>query len=211
MKKIYSLGLFSTFIFLSGCASFWAAGEVQQGRLQLMFGDPKVALAHFQRAAESDPNFVMSSGVFHEGVWTYVGRANYVLGKFPDARQALERARSQEEDTLAKLYLGLVLARDGDQQRGLKEIEGGMRGIYDWLEYVTYNTYYGHFWDPNREIRSEIQKNLDSTSGRDFDFKTLIASGEWVGEKMEDEIDKARRDRVRDQGRQSEGRNGKRR
>src|SRR5687767_4789850 len=42
-------------LFLSGCASFRVAGQLQPRRYALMRGDPKVALAHFQRAAELDP------------------------------------------------------------------------------------------------------------------------------------------------------------
>jgi len=160
-----------------------------------------VALAHFQRAAEMDPNYIMGFGVFQEGVWTYVGRANYATGKLPEARQALERALSRyQDDNLARLYLGLAVARDGDRQRGLKEIEGGMRGIYDWLEYITqaHRFSFGRFWDPRREIRSEIQGGLAMISGKDIDWQKLIASGEWVGAKMEDEIDRARRDEIND-------------
>jgi len=205
---------FSPLIFVlifSACSpSFQVGGEIQAGRYALLTGKPDLALPHFQRAAELDGNYILDFSPFQEGVWTYVGRAYYATGRLADARAALERARSRyEHDYLARLYLGLVLARDGDRNRGRREIEGGMRGISDWLDYITYNTYYGHFWDPLREIRSEIQSSLAMTSGEDLDWHKLIASAEWVGEKMEEEIDKARRDKVRDQGRQSEGRNGK--
>ena len=50
----------------------------------------------------------------------------------PEARKALERARTREEDDVAKVYLGLVLARSGDYDRGLKEMEAGLRGINEW-------------------------------------------------------------------------------
>ncbi len=165
--------------------------------MALMYGDPKVALAHFQRAGELDPNYITNFTVFQEGVWTYVGRAYYDTGKFSEARQALERARSRsDDDQLAKLYLGLVLARDGDRERGLKELQGGMRGLHDWLEHIVYNTEYGQYWDPNREIRSEIQRNLAVATGREPDLKSLIANAEWLGKRMEDEIDLARRNEV---------------
>ncbi len=201
-----SLGFLSGYIFLSSCIGFQVAGEIQQGRMQLIFGDPKLALAQFQRAAQTDPNYIMNFGVFQEGVWTYIGRANYATGKLPAARQALERARSHyDHDYLARLYLGLVLARDGDRQRGLSEIEGGMRGLYDWLEYITYNTSYGRFWDPGREIRSEIETNLAMISSKNIDWQKLIASGEWLGKRMEEEIDLARRDEERHQRRDGDG------
>ncbi len=201
MKKIISLGLLSFLPFIYSCVSFQVAGEIQTGRQALLINKPDVALAHFQRAAEMDPNYIMGFGVFQEGVWTYVGRANYATGKLPEARQALERALSRyQDDNLARLYLGLAVARDGDRQRGLKEIEGGMRGIYDWLEYITqaHRFSFGRFWDPRREIRSEIQGGLAMISGKDIDWQKLIASGEWVGAKMEDEIDRARRDEIND-------------
>src|SRR3989338_4523624 len=181
------------FLLLSGCAAFQVGGEIQPGRKALMYGDPKVAVAHFQRAAELDPNYLYFS-VLPQGVWTYVGRADYAIGRIPEAVKALERARTRSsQDEMAKLYLGLALARDGNRERGLKELQGGMRGLHDWLEQIVYNTEYGQYWDPNQEIRSEIQRNLVVATGREPDLKSLIANGEWLGKRMEDEIDLARR------------------
>ena len=182
-------------LLISSCASFQVAGEVQAGRYALLTGSPDVALSHFQRAAEIDPNYFTDFTPLEQGVWTYVGRAYYGTGKLPEARKALERARSRyEDDNLARLYLGLTLARDGDRDRGLKEMEAGLRGMHGWLEVITYNTSYGQFWDPGEEIRREIQTNLAMISGRDINWQRLIAGGEWVGEKMEEEIDLAERD-----------------
>lgn len=103
-------------------------------------------------------------------------------------------------DNMAKLYLGLTLTRSGDRQEGLKEIEIGLRGLHDWLDYVNqYAAYsYGQYWDPLREIRTEIQISLTVISGKDIDWQKLIASGECVGRKMEEEIDIARRQESRD-------------
>ena len=182
-------------LLISGCASIQIAGEVQAGRYALLTENPDLALSHFQRAAEIDPNYITDFTPLEQGVWTYVGRAHYNTGKLPEARKALERARSRyEDDNLARLYLGLTLARDGDRDRGLKEMEAGLRGMHGWLEVITYNTSYGQFWDPGEEIRREIQTNLAMISGRDINWQRLIAGGEWVGEKMEEEIDLAERD-----------------
>jgi tetratricopeptide (TPR) repeat protein len=91
-----------------------------------------------------------------QGLWSYVGRTEYAIGRFAQARQSLERALSaNRREDIARLYLGMTLAREGDQTMGLKEMQSGMKGLYDWLEYITYNTRYGQFWDPRREIRSE--------------------------------------------------------
>ncbi len=173
----------------------------------MLHGDPNNALSHFQRAAEQDPHYLYY-GAFPEGVWTYVGRAYYSTGRLPEARTALERAVSRSnDDNLAKLYLGLVLARDGDRPGGLREIENGMRGIHDWLDYVEYHFAYsyGRFWDPTKEIRSEIRTNLALISRGVSDWPKLIAGGEWVGKQMEEEIDRARRDEIEEHRREGEG------
>lgn len=200
-----SLVWLSSFILLSGCV----AGEIQKGRMALLYGDPNVVVGHFQRAAELDPDYLYYS-VLPQGVWTYVGRANYNARKFPGALKALERARSKyEQDDLAKLYLGLVLARNGNQARGLKEIQSGLRGIHDWLDYVDFNlnSSYGQFWDPTRKMRSEIESTLAMFSGRDVDVQKVIASGEWIGRKMEEEIDLAQKDEQLHHGRRAGGDN----
>jgi len=200
MRKLFFGGLASLLLFLSACA---VETKVQQGRMALLYGDPNAAIASFQSAAELDPNRFYFSD-FPQGIWTYVGRAYYIAGKYPEARQALERAISlHKDDNMAKLYLGLTLARSGDRQRGLKEIEDGLRGLHEWLDYV--NQYaafsYGQYWDPTNKIRSEIQNGLAMILGKDIDWQKLIASGEWVARKMEEEIDLARRRESQDRSR----------
>ena len=179
--------------FLYGCT----AGDVQMGRTALMNNKPDVALGYFQRAAERDPNYIMNFGTFREGVWTYMGRAQYVTGKLPQARQSLERAvASDKDDYLAKLYLGLTLARDGDRQRGLTEMQSGLQGLHDWLDWVEIYTSYGVYWDPMRQIRNEIKTNLAIVSSKEIDWQKLIAGGEDIGNKMEEEIDRSRTDEI---------------
>jgi len=192
IKKRNSWAWLAIVLFLYGCAG----SEMYAGRQALLKDKPDAALTYFQHVAATDPNYVMQFGVFQEGVWTYLGRAQYLTGKFPEARQSLEKALSQHnDDYLARLYLGLTLARSGDQSGGLKDIESGMKGIYDWIEYiVSHRVGTGDFWDPRREIRSEIQSNLAMIAGKEIDWQKLISSGEWIGLKMEDEIDQARWD-----------------
>ena len=195
MKRFHLFGLLGVLPILAGCVAFQLKGDIQAGRQALLLNRPEVALTHFQRAVQTDPNYIMGFGVYQEGAWTYVGRANYATGNLAEARPALERALARDNgDNLARLYLGLVLAREGDRQAGAKQIEGGIRGLHDWFEYITYNTIYGMYWDPRREIRSEIQSDLAMISGKEIDWQKLIASGEWIGLRMEEEIDRARRD-----------------
>ena len=202
MKNLF-FGLASIILFISACA---AETKVQQGRMAMLYSDPNAAIGSFQSAAELAPDRLYFS-VFPQGSWTYVGRAYYMAGRYPEARQALERATSlHKDDNMAKLYFGLTSARSGDRQSGLKEIEDGLRGLHEWLDYV--NQYaassYGQYWDPTNEIRSEIKNSLAMISGKEIDGEKLIASGEWVGRKMEEEIDIARGQESRDRSRRDE-------
>jgi tetratricopeptide (TPR) repeat protein len=210
MKTKISLALFSLFVFLAGCTSLQTGGEVQSGRQALLEGKNEAALGYFYSAAQRDPNFVYTTGSSpRQGVWSYVGRSEYLTGRFPQAQQTLERALSaNRQEDIARLYLGLTLAREGDRQRGLKEIESGMRGINGFLDYINQAQRYsiGQFWDPDRDIRRAIQNNLAMISGKDLDWQRLTADTEWLGIRMEQESDLARRQAAQDQSRDGEGR-----
>jgi tetratricopeptide (TPR) repeat protein len=210
MKAISSLVLISLFVLLTGCASLQVGGDVAAGRQALLKGSNETALGYFYSAAQKDPNYVYATGSSpRQGVWSYVGRSEYLTGRLPQARQTLERslAANKDED-LTRLYLGLTLAREGDRQRGLKEIEGGMRGINNFLDYINQAQRYsiGQFWDPDRDIRRAIQSDLAMISGRDLDWQRLIADTEWLGIRMEQESDLARKQAAQDKSRDGEGR-----
>ena len=193
-----------------GCASLQTGGEVQWGRQALLEGNNQAALGYFYSAAQRDPNYVYKTGSSpRQGVWSYVGRSEYLTGRFPDARKNLERAiSSNREEDIARLYLGLTLAREGDRQGGLKEIESGMRGINGFLDYINQAQRYsiGQFWDPDRDIRRAIQNNLAMISGKDLDWQRLTADTEWLGIRMEWESDLARQQAAWDQSRDGTGR-----
>jgi len=198
-RRLFIGGIIVPVLLIIGCTAFQVGSDIQKGRTALLTGEPKVALAHFQRAAELNPDYVLDFSYLPQGVWTYVGRAYYAQGQFSQARNAFEKARSRHpDDNLAKLYLGLVLARDGSQQQGLQEIQAGLTGLNDWLNHIDQYSPDSAFWDPGSDLRSEIQKNLTMISGKDISWPQLIGSGERLGKKFEEEIDLARRDKVED-------------
>jgi tetratricopeptide (TPR) repeat protein len=207
VKIITSYLWLSLAVFFLACASFQVGSDLIAGRLAFLIGKNESALGYFQSAAQKDPNYVYGTAL-RQGIWSYVGRAEYADGRLPQAKVSLERAlAANPEEPIARLYLGLTLARAGDRQRGLKEIEAGLKGIYDWLEYVTqtFRFSFGQYWDPSREIRSAIQKDLAMISGRDLDWQKLIADGEWVGKQIEEESDRARADESHDRNRDGNG------
>ena len=199
----FTLSSFLLVFVLSGCASLQSAGEISHGRQAFLIGNNEAALSYFQRAAQIDPQYVYGTPL-SQGVWSYVGRTEYATGRFAQARQSLERALSanQRED-IARLYLGMTLARDGDRQRGLKEIDGGIRGIQGWIDNLAETQRFsaGKFWDPQRYIRSEIQMTLAMLSTPSVDWDKVIASGEWIGKTVEAENDRALRDEIHERSR----------
>ena len=208
MKTKYSMGFLSVVIFLSGCASMQTASEVNSGRQAFIIGNNEAANAYFRSAAQRDPNYIYGTAL-RQGIWSYVGRTEYATGRFPQAREALDRALSANNDeNIARLYLGLTLARTGDRQKGLQEIEGGLKGMQSFLEYITetFRYSFGRFWDPGYEIRSAIKVDLAMISSRDLDWQRLITESEWLGKMMEEEGDKARRQQAEEESRDSGGR-----
>src|SRR6266436_5158297 len=195
--KIGNLLALLLLVFFAGCATIQSAGELQYGRQALLEGNNEAALGYFSSAAQREPNYVYATGSSpKQSVWSYVGRSEYLTGRFPQARQTLERAiASNRDEDIARLYLGLTLAREGDRQRGLKEIESGMRGINSFLDYINQAQRFniGQFWDVDRDIRRAIQSDLAMVSGKDVDWQRLTADTEWLGISMEWESDWARR------------------
>ncbi len=78
----------ATLFLLSACVDFQLVGEVQRGRTALLGANPDAALAHFQRAAEQNPDYFINYYPLEQGVQTYLGRAYYATGNLPAARQA---------------------------------------------------------------------------------------------------------------------------
>jgi tetratricopeptide (TPR) repeat protein len=208
MKQRNWLTLLYSMIFLSGCAAFQVGSDIEAGRKAFLIGSNQAALGYFHRAAEMDPNYVYGIAL-PQNVWSYVGRSEYATGRLPQARQTLEKSLSISQDQdVARLYLGMTLARGGERQQGVKEIESGMKGIYDRIEYISQHFRYsfGAFWDTRREIRSSIEDNLAMISGKDVDLQRLIADSEWLGKRVEEEINLAQRDEREERLKDSSGR-----
>jgi tetratricopeptide (TPR) repeat protein len=171
-----------------------AMTEVHKGRQALMAGKAEAALAHFQRATELDPDFLYFS-TLPQSALTYTGRALYQLGRFSEARQAFEQATLRfTDDAMARLYFGITLVRQGHRERGFQETAAGLKTIYQWLDYIEANLPQGIYWDSNREIRSQIEHVLKQITDHRLSDEQLIETAEWVGNRMEWEIDLARRD-----------------
>ena len=182
MKVIHFLAGLSLSVLLSACAAFQGAGDIAQGREAMFAGNYKAALGYFQGAEQVDPNY--RDGIeLREGVLSYVGRAQYLTGNYAQARQTLQKALSQHRsDNIARLYLGLTWARQGEHQKGLEDIDAGMKGIYDFVNYS-----FGQDWDPGG-VLSAIERDRAMIASGQIDWPTLIADGESIAMKSERDI-----------------------
>lgn len=195
LTKLLMATVMSALVYFSGCVATKVSGDVQAGRNALHTGRPQDAVSHFSSAAELDPGYRTPYRI-PVGVLTYLGRANYETGRDQEARKALEKALSlDKDDSLAQLYLGLTLLRSGDRERGRKDIERGLKGIHETLEYLGSDHLYGIFWDPSRLIRSDIERTLASKA----DDSQLAVAAQRIGSEVEQEIYRARRDESQSQ------------
>ncbi len=178
---------------LNGCAGSQAIQQIQAGRLALLSGNPAVALKHFEQAAAIDGN--ISGSPLRESAWTYVGRAYYEIKEYSPARQALNRALGQNQnDDVARLYLGLVGAREQTSDSNRKLIHAALQGIFERVEYIKYYTPMGEFWDPSGQLRVEFLAAIKTFSEPAVEWANALSRVESLTLNLENEIDGARRD-----------------
>jgi tetratricopeptide (TPR) repeat protein len=180
---------------LVGCAASQAAQEIQQGRRALLIGKPDAAIQHFEKAATLDSK--NSSSPLQESTWTYVGRAYYEAGRYSLARQAFERALAEDQnDDIARLYLGLIGAREQTNETSARQIQAGLQGVYDRIEYIKRFTSAGEFWDPSGQLSTELLESIKALSAAQVSWSNVIPRVEGLMQKIENEIDQAQRDEV---------------
>lgn len=167
--------------------------QVQAGRNALQTGRPEDAAVYLIQAADRDPNYETPSRL-PQSVLSYLGRAYYETGRAASAKSALETAvKKNQDDHLARLYLGLIGLHSGDRTDGNREVAAGLKGLHELLEYAAADNLNGNFWDPERRIRTKIERALMSRG----DIPLLIASAEEIGRDFDREMDAARRDESR--------------
>ncbi len=191
MKVIFFLAGLSLSVSLSACAAVQSGGDIAQGRQALFEGNNQTALGYFQAAAQVDPNYKYGTEL-REGTLSFLGRAQYLNGDYARARSTLEKALAQhKEDNVARLYLGLTLARQAETQKSLQDIDAGMEGIYDFLDYLTgsFRFSFVRNWDPGRDIRSAIERDRAMIASGKIDWPALVADGEWIAMTTEREPD----------------------
>lgn len=193
VSRGYLLGLWLLAISISGCAGggFQGGSDVAQGRQAMFRGDYPTALSYFQAAAQANPNYIFGAEL-REGVFSYLGRAQYLNGQLAPAQGTLQKAVAlHKSDNLARLYLGLTEARQGDRKNATADVDNGLKGMGELLNYIinTFQNTFGSFWDQNGSLRKDIAANRAMIASGNFDWPTLIANCERLAinyEQVED-------------------------
>jgi len=195
LKRFLLIGRLLLLVPLIGCAASQATQEIQEGRRALLTGNPEIAVQHFERAAALDSKNAGSP--LGESAWTYVGRAYYGAMKYSLARQALDRALAQnQDDDIARVYLGLIDARERPNETDRKQLQAGLQGVYDRIDYIKRFTFVGEFWDPSNRLTAELLELIKAVSAPQVSWNAVIPRVEEVMLKIENEIDQAERDEV---------------
>jgi hypothetical protein len=125
----------------------------------------------------------------------------YATGNFSQAQQSLKLALTKDkDDLLARLYLGLTLLRNGDESRGQTELLNARQSVHDWIENILTSRSAEAYWDPNKQIRSEIKKTLAHLAGTSRDRTQILTNAEWLGAEVEEEIERVRREESQRKG-----------
>jgi len=178
---------------LLGCVATQATREIQEGRRALLGGNAEAAVQHFEKATGLDsPNH---GSRLHESAWTYLGRAYYDARSYLSARQALDRAVAQnQDDDVARVYLGLVGVRDRPNEADRKQLHAGLEGVYDRIDYIKRFTFAGEFWDPSNQLTAELVDLIKAVSAPQVNWNNVIPRVEELMLKIEYEVDQAQRD-----------------
>ena len=105
-------------------------------------------------------------------------------------------------DEMKKIRAESARKRPENQtSQGAKELVSALTGLRESLDYAIANSTQGRFWDPKGEIRAEIKSGLALLSAREPDWQKILSTGEWIGQTIEEEVDRARRDEADDRRR----------
>ena len=212
MNKIGSTSKFLLpfLFFLTACASMQVAREVQSGRMALRLTDPKTAISHFEEAARLNPDYITDFTPLKIGIWTYLGRAYYEAGDREKALAILKRARERHtsDDYVAPLYLGLLMVQDGSRSEGAKLIEEGLKDLHAWLETLPSAIEEGRYWDPGKRLMKTMSQTLEMLQAKETDWKGVTENVQWLGQKLDEEIEEVRKQKAREREGDGKDRDG---
>ena len=153
------LALSSAIALLSGSIActhyiprFGVGGRYEEGREQFLrgrSGDMDTAVVALEYVVSQDPTY--------KGSLTYLGRAYYRKGRYPEAFAILQRALAvDKDDEMAWLALGLTQLRLGQNDKGMESLKGGIT-LANKVMVDGYHNYI--YWDTRGLIRASMRRS----------------------------------------------------
>ncbi len=131
---------------------FGVGGRYEVGREQFLRGrggDMDVAIAALEYVVSQDPTYKQAL--------TYLGRAYYRKGRYPEAFAILQRALAvNKEDEMAWIALGLTQLRLGQVDKGIESLKGGIT-LASKVMVDGYHNYL--YWDTRGLIRASMRRS----------------------------------------------------
>lgn len=113
-------------------------------------GDIDKAIASLETVVREDPTYRDSL--------TLLGRAYYIKGRYQAAAQILDRAvRVNPEDEIAWIVIGIAQLRSGNDETGMKAVEGGLT-LFGRNSAENYRGY--TFWDRAGKVRIALRRTI---------------------------------------------------
>lgn len=92
-------------------------------------------------------------------------------------------------------------SNDARRAQGAKELGAALSGLSEWLNDTIAYAPQGKFWDPSQEIRKQIQLTMKQVAAP-AEWDAAMGNAEWLGYRLEEESDRARRDERAERERQ---------
>lgn len=134
--------------FLAGIGT---GGKYLQGKEEITRrrgGDIDKAIVSLETVVLEDPTYKDSL--------TLLGRAYYMKTRYPEAFQILQRAIAvNSKDEIAWMVLGVTQLRLGDEERGLKSLQGGVT-LFSQVSNKGYRGY--RYWDRAGKVKAATNR-----------------------------------------------------
>lgn len=187
LHSVFTIG----FLFLLACGrppGLGIGGRYLDGRAEVMHrgGNINQSIVKLEEVVQKDP--------FYRDSLTLLGGAYYKESRYRDALEFLKRALAvKQNDEIAWISLGLTQLRLGDDENGLKTIQGGLT----LFSKASKNGYRGFAsWDKNGLVRAALRRAILQASKGLEQEERIIQSAEALLARIDEEKLLQERERV---------------
>jgi len=136
---------------LAGIGTGGKYSEAKEEITRRRGGNADRAIVSLETVVREDPTYRDSL--------TLLGRAYYMKGRYQDAYQILQRAvKVNREDEIAWMVLGITQLRLGDDEEGLKAVQGGLT-LFGRVSTEGYRGY--RYWDRAGKVKTTLRRAVN--------------------------------------------------